>query len=78
MKIREAIWPAFGHTKDYACLRVTEDNVVATAAVPRYSEGKIVIEGAQSAVKIDDFLKAIVAVCGQENARKMFETALAE
>lgn len=78
MKIREAIWPAFGPTKDYACLRVTENNIVATAAVPQYSDGKIVIEGAQSSVNIDDVLKAIVTVCGADTARRMFESALAE
>jgi hypothetical protein len=78
MKIREAMWPAFGPEKDYACLRVTEENIVATAAVPRYSNGKIVIEGARSAVKIDDFLKAVVTVVGADAARKMFESALTE
>ena len=78
MKINEAIWPAFGPEKDYACLRVTENSVMATAAVPRYDQGKIVISGAHSTVKIDDFLKAVVMVCGAENARRMFETALNE
>ena len=78
MKVTEAIWPAFGPEQDYACLRITEDCVMATAAVPRYDHGKIVISGARSTVTIDEFLKAMVTVCGTANARKMFESALAE
>jgi hypothetical protein len=78
MKVTEAIWPAFGPDQDYACLRITEDSVMATAAVPRYDQGKIVISGARSSVTIDEFLKAMVLVCGTDNARKMFETALTD